>query len=64
MSEDGAAGKDEGQAGERIDQERREAVLRLAKYTAPAMLAVLLPLTYAGAKPIIIVSGIHKEPPS
>jgi hypothetical protein len=59
MSEDGAAGKDEGQAGERIDHERREAVLRLAKYTAPAMLAVLLPLTDARAqKPIIIVSGI------
>jgi hypothetical protein len=43
MSEfDGAAGKGEQQTGERIDHERREALTRLAKYTAPAVLAVLL----------------------
>ena len=30
------------QSGERIDHERREALTRLAKYTAPAMLAVLM----------------------
>jgi hypothetical protein len=28
--------------GERIDQERREALKRFAKYTAPAMLGLLL----------------------
>ena len=39
---DGAAGKGEQQPGERIDHERREALMRLAKYTAPAVLAVLL----------------------
>jgi hypothetical protein len=62
MSEvDGAAGKGEEQTGERIDHERREALTRLAKYTAPAMLAVLV--SVANAKPIIIISGIHKEPP-
>jgi hypothetical protein len=43
MSEfDGAAGKGEQQTGERIDHERREALTRLAEYTAPAVLAVLL----------------------
>jgi hypothetical protein len=31
-----------GQAEERIDDSRREAMMRLAKYTAPAMLALLL----------------------
>lgn len=30
------------QTGEDTDQDRREAILRLAKYTAPAMLAMLL----------------------
>ena len=30
------------QTGERIDHERREALARLAKYTAPVMLAVLM----------------------
>ncbi len=30
------------QAGAETDQNRRDAVLRLAKYTAPAMLALLL----------------------
>lgn len=29
-------------AGDDTDQDRREAILRLAKYTAPAMLAMLL----------------------
>jgi hypothetical protein len=43
MSEaDDAAGKGPEQTGERIDQERREALSRLAKYTAPVMLAVLM----------------------
>jgi electron transfer flavoprotein alpha subunit len=36
------------QTEERIDQERREALTRFAKYTAPAMLAVLM-ATAAGA---------------
>jgi hypothetical protein len=36
------SGKAEEQTGESIDHERREAIKRLAKYTAPAMLAVLL----------------------
>jgi hypothetical protein len=31
-----------GQAEERVDDSRREAMMRLAKYTAPAMLALLL----------------------
>jgi hypothetical protein len=35
-------GKGEEQTGERIDHERREALVRLAKYTAPVMLAVLV----------------------
>jgi hypothetical protein len=57
MSEvDGAASKGE----ERIDHERREALTRLAKYTAPAMLAVLV--SVAESRAIIITSGIHKEP--
>jgi hypothetical protein len=43
MSEaDDAAAKGAEQTGERIDHERREALTRLAKYTAPAMLAVLM----------------------
>ena len=42
MSEaDGVAGKGAEHTDERIDQERREALTRLAKYTAPAMLAML-----------------------
>jgi hypothetical protein len=31
-----------GQAEERVDDSRRDAMMRLAKYTAPAMLALLL----------------------
>jgi hypothetical protein len=31
-----------GQAEESVDHSRREAMVRLAKYTAPAMLALLL----------------------
>jgi hypothetical protein len=38
---DGVAGKGVEQTEERIDQERRDVLNRLAKYTAPAMLAVL-----------------------
>jgi hypothetical protein len=44
------------QTEERIDQGRREAVMRLAKYTAPAMLAVLLSVDQAGATPCIPTS--------
>jgi hypothetical protein len=46
------------QAEERIDQGRREAVIRLAKYTAPAMLAVLLATDQAGAVACIPTSII------
>ena len=48
------------QTEERIDQERREALTRLAKYTAPAMLAVLM-ATAAGATvpPISVTSDIR-----
>jgi hypothetical protein len=57
MSEaDNASGK-----GERIDHERREAVLRLAKYTAPAMLAVLVSQANATGQPVIVVSGIRRD---
>jgi hypothetical protein len=47
--------------GERIDHERREAVLRLAKYTAPAMLAVLVTASAHGT-PALPISG-GKPPP-
>jgi hypothetical protein len=53
MSEDGAASKGE-QTGERIDLERREAVIRLAKYTAPAMLAVLMSASTGAAIPVSV----------
>jgi hypothetical protein len=46
---DGAAGKGAERTEERINHERREAVMRLAKYTAPAMLAVLLAMDQADA---------------
>jgi hypothetical protein len=39
---DCVTGKAEEQTAESIDHERREALIRLAKYTAPAMLAVLI----------------------
>jgi hypothetical protein len=58
MSEaDNASGK-----GERIDHERREAILRLAKYTAPVMLAVLVSATAHGT-PAIPISGGMGPPP-
>jgi hypothetical protein len=41
------------QTDERIDQERRDALTRLAKYTAPAMLAVLVATSGAPAISII-----------
>jgi hypothetical protein len=46
------------QTEERIDHERREALTRLAKYTAPAMLAVLLSVEQGGATapPISVTS--------
>jgi hypothetical protein len=37
------------QSGNGIDESRREAMLRLAKYTAPVMLAVLLSEKAVGA---------------
>jgi hypothetical protein len=46
-------GKGEEQTGERI--ERREAIKRLAMYTAPAMLAVLLSTQAAPAATLIVV---------
>jgi Chaperone of endosialidase len=57
MSEvDGAAGKGK-QTGERIDLERREAVMRLAKYTAPAMLAVLMSGGIAPAVSVVVLES-------
>jgi len=55
---DRAAGKGVEQTEEHIDHERREALTRLAKYTAPAMLAVLMATTTAGATvpPISVTS--------
>ena len=50
------------QTAERIDQGRREAVMRLAKYTAPAMLAVLVSTANA-QMPIIVISGHDGKPP-
>jgi hypothetical protein len=50
------------QTEERIDQGRREAVMRLAKYTAPALLAVLLAVDQAGADVICIPTSITKCP--
>jgi hypothetical protein len=47
------------QTEERIDQGRREALTRLAKYTAPAMLAVLLSVDQAGASVQCIPSSLH-----
>jgi hypothetical protein len=44
------------QTEERIDQERREALTRLAKYTAPAMLAVLMSTTAGATAPISVTS--------
>jgi len=51
------------QTEERIDQGRREAVVRLAKYTAPAMLAVLLSVDQAGATVACIPTSIVHCPP-
>lgn len=41
-NERSARDRDPDQTGDAADQARRHAVLRLAKYTAPAMLALLL----------------------
>jgi hypothetical protein len=59
MRADSATGKSAEQTEERIDQGRREAVMRLAKYTAPAMLAVLVSMDQAGAQPCIPTSTVH-----
>jgi hypothetical protein len=56
---DRATGKGTDQTEERIDQERREALTRLAKYTAPAMLALLLSVDQAGAQICIPTSIVH-----
>ena len=45
------------QTEERIDHERREAVMRLAKYTAPAMLAVLMSRGTAAAVSVVILES-------
>jgi hypothetical protein len=47
------------QTDEHIDHERREALTRLAKYTAPAMLAVLV--SVAESRATVIASG-HLPP--
>jgi len=52
---DCATGKAEVQTGEGIDYERREALTRLAKYTAPGMLAVLM--SAAESRALIVGSG-------
>ena len=51
------------QTEERIDQGRREAVMRLAKYTAPAVLAVLLSVDQSGATVACIPTSIMRCPP-
>jgi hypothetical protein len=48
-------GKAKAQSGECIDHDRREAVMRLAKYTAPAMLAVLISAAEARAQIMVSV---------
>ena len=56
---DSVADKGEEQPGEGIDHERREALTRLAKYTAPAMLAVLMSGGTAPAVSLILESDIR-----
>jgi hypothetical protein len=48
----GSAGHDVEQSDERIDLGRREALTRLAKYTAPAMLVVLMSASRGAATPV------------
>ena len=56
MSEaDGMAGKGTEQTGEHIDHERREALTRFAKYTAPVLLAALI--SVAESRPLVAQSG-------
>jgi hypothetical protein len=45
----GSTGHGAEQTEERVHESRREALIRLGTYTAPAMLAMLLPATPAGA---------------
>jgi hypothetical protein len=52
---DDVAGKGAEQIAECIDHERREALARLAKYTAPAMLAMLM--SVAESRAVIVISG-------
>ena len=49
---DTAASGGAGQTDEHIDQERRKALTRFAKYTAPTMLAVLLSVQTGIATPV------------
>jgi hypothetical protein len=58
---DCVTGKAEEQTGEGIDHDRREALTRLAKYTAPAMLAVLI--STAESRATFVASG-HLPPPT
>jgi hypothetical protein len=62
---DCATGKAEEQTGESIDHGRREAVIRLGKYTAytaPAMLAMLLSVDPARSSPPCISASICAAP--
>jgi hypothetical protein len=49
----GFAAENSKQSEKPTDPERREALLRLAKYTAPAVLAVLASTEDAGAAPCV-----------
>jgi hypothetical protein len=40
------------QSGERVDNQRREALIKFGKYTAPAMLAMLASVDRLAAVPI------------
>ncbi len=57
----GAAGDDSTQHDQAIDRKRREALVRLAKYTAPAMLALLASRegAEAGGIPISRLSDVR-----
>jgi hypothetical protein len=50
----GSAGHGVEQTEERIDLERREALTRLAKYTAPAMLVVLMSASRGAAAAVSV----------
>jgi hypothetical protein len=52
FGDSGSAGHGVEQSDERIDLGRREALMRLAKYTAPAMLVVLMSASRGAATPV------------